>query len=92
MAHKIILEKVSSDTSEEVRVARGVGGNLHIGTMFFGPVVGKSFSFFKDTGHISDGYMHTSEVKEIRYNGNILTLKTRNSTYKLTIGEEVEPK
>jgi hypothetical protein len=88
MAHKIVLEKISSETPEHIRESRNVGGTTHKGTMFFGPSVGKSFCFYRDDG----AYFNTSEVKEIQYEGKVLTLKTRNSVYKLTIGEEVEPK
>ena len=84
---KVILEKLSSSTPQDVRDYMGVGKTKYTGLMQFGPSVGKSFAFFRDDGE----YMHTSTVRSIQFDGNDITLKTKNSTYRLTVGAEQEP-
>lgn len=86
MARKVILEKIESKTPQKVRERNNVGKDKYEGIMFFGPSVGRSFHFFRD----DKCEMHTSTVKEIQYEGDVLILKTLNSKYRLTIGKEVE--
>lgn len=89
MARRIIFELVSTKTLKEDRENRNVGLKTYTGTMFFGPTPGKSFSFFRDDAE----YVHTSTVKNIEYvDANTLLVSTKNSEYKLIIGEDTEPK
>lgn len=84
-ARKVTLGLLETNTPKEIRNRNQVGEKSYTGIMFFGPSVGKSFHFFRDDNQ----EMYTSTVKEIQYEGNVLTLKTLNSKYRLTIGEAI---
>ncbi len=90
MAKRITFELVKSTTDATSRAYNLKSDKTKWeGTMFFGPTPGQSFSFFRD----DQEYMHTSTVQNVQYiDDNTLVLTTRNSEYKLSIGEEVEPK
>ena len=85
---KIELKLVTSNTSEEIRKKCGVTGPIQKGVMVLGPSIGKSFTFYRDDG----ANFHTSEVKHLEFVDNTnIKMKTKNSEYILTIGEEIEP-
>jgi hypothetical protein len=89
MANKVKLTLIKSNTDK-------VSRNFNLksakdswnGVMFYGPSIGKSFSFFRD----DDEYMHTSTVQNIQYvDLNTYEITTRNSVYRLDVGEKQEP-
>ncbi len=89
MANRVKLTCLSSSTD---KVSRNF--NLRSdkdsweGLMFFGPSVGKSFSFFRD----DEEYMHTSMITEVHYlDNNMVSFHTLNSVYTLEIGPHQEP-
>ena len=89
MANRVVLKQISSETDDVTRAFNLKSDKKEwAGLMFYGPSVGKSFSFFRD----DEEYMHTSTIKDIQYvSGNELKFTTRNSEYLLTIGEAQEP-
>ena len=84
---KIVLKRLSSQTGHSEQNKRGVSKEVYTGVMFFGPSVGRSFTFYRDDAE----YMHTSVVRHVEYVASDKVLvHTRNSVYELTIGKELD--
>ena len=91
MARKIVFEKLTSKHSDIERAWRGIYRTRYEGIMTIGPSVGKSFRFlFDSTGGGIMLEFCTSPVKTMMFDGNKITLSTKNSSYLLTVGEEIE--
>ncbi len=83
---KINVELVYSNTPTGERAYNLKSDkNKWAGVMTLGPTPGKRFCFLRDDGES----MCTSTVQNIRYlNSKTLQIMTRNSTYKIKLGEE----
>ena len=86
MARKIKLTLVSSKTPQSERDRRGLKDKEQTGVMVLGPSVGHSFTFWRDNGY----RFYSSNVESIDYiDSKTLNINTRNSVYRLDLGEEV---
>ena len=81
MARKITIEKLTDNPNPYF--SKGMLGEY---TMYVGPSVGERFKAYRgmDTG------IRTTEVKNIQFvSENVLRIKTLNSEYEITVGEEI---